>query len=512
MVTPASTASLFAQNRLNQLTDNLESIRFNMQRSRPRALAWRPTSTRISQIISALFFIMLNVSASSSSYASAINNTHEYQLSNGLKLIVKEDHRAPIFVSQLWYRIGSSNEPAGLTGISHVLEHMMFKGTTKTQPGEFAELITRYGGTHNAFTTKDHTGYYQLMPAGRLELILELEADRMKNLRIDPEQFQRELKVVMEERRQRTDDRPTSLAYEHFNAVAFAGTSYSQPVIGWMKDIEALTADQAMEWYQRWYAPNNATLVVVGDLNPDQVFEQVKRHFGSIPKSDLPQPKDVTGLNHRSGQRRIEMKLKTRLPHLYLGYRVPNVITAETPWEPYALEMLIGVLDGGFSARIEKELVRGNEIASSAGAGYSLYSRGDSLLIITGIPNQQKGFSLEDLETSLLAQLDRFKTELVSETELQRVRAQLISQRIFSQDSITAQANRIGHIESLGHSWRSLEEETAQLEAISAEQIQQVAKKYLTEDALNVARLIPIKESPKAISTVKTTANAGEAL
>ena len=448
-------------------------------------------------LISSLFTLLLfTLTATFGAQATPATNTHEYQLANGLKLIVKEDHRAPIFVSQLWYRIGSSNESAGQTGVSHVLEHMMFKGTTKTKAGEFAELITRYGGTHNAFTTRDHTGYYQVMPNDRLELILELEADRMKNLRIDEEEFQRELNVVMEERRQRTDDRPTSLAFEHFTAVAFAGTGYSHPVIGWMKDIEGLTAEQAMDWYKLWYAPNNATLVLVGDLNPAQVFEQVKRQFGSIPRSALPQSKPITGLGYRSGQRRIEMQLKIRMPHLYLGFRVPNVITAEHSWEPYALEMLIGVLDGGFSARIEKELVRGSEIASSAGAHYSLYSRGDSLLMITGIPNQQKGFSLDDLEAALLKQLNQFKTGLVSEDELKRVRAQLISQRVFSQDSITAQANRIGRIESLGRSWRTLEDETAQLQAVTAEQIQQVAQKYLSADAITAARLLPIKPAP----------------
>ncbi|MBV1914348.1 MAG: insulinase family protein [Pseudomonadales bacterium] len=444
----------------------------------------------------ALFASLQFILFCTSGYAQDSGDIHEYQLSNGLKLIVKEDHRAPIFVSQLWYRVGSSNEPGGLTGVSHVLEHMMFKGTEKTSPGEFAELITRYGGTHNAFTSRDFTGYYQLMPSDRLELALELEADRMTNLRIDEQEFQRELQVVMEERRQRTDDRPTSLAYEHFAAVAYAGTGYSQPVIGWMKDIEGLTVDQAMAWYKQWYAPNNATLVVVGDLEPDQVFEQVKHHFGSIPAATLPQAKPITGLGYHSGQRRIEMILKTRLPRLYLGFRVPNVITAEHAWEPYALEMLIGVLDGGFSARIEKELVRGSETASSAGASYGLYSRGDSLLMLTGVPNQQKGFSLDGLETALLDQLNRFKTEPVSKQELKRVRAQLIAQRVFSQDSITTQANRIAQIESLGRSWRSIDEEITHLNAVTAEQIQQVAQKYLTTDALNVARLLPQPTSP----------------
>ncbi|MBL4583299.1 MAG: insulinase family protein [Pseudomonadales bacterium] len=450
---------------------------------------FRLTNWFFKTLFSALFALLIT----SNGYASAFNNTHEYTLSNGLKLIVKEDHRAPIFVSQLWYGIGSSHETTGMTGVSHVLEHMMFKGTTKTKAGEFAELISRYGGTHNAFTTRDHTGYYQLMPNDRLELILELEADRMQNLRIDEEQFQRELKVVMEERRQRTDDRPTSLAYEHFTAVAFAGSGYSHPVIGWMKDIEGLTAKQAMDWYKLWYAPNNAVLVIVGDLDPKQVYAQVQRHFGSIPRIEFPQNKPITGLGYRSGQRRIEMKLKTRLPHLFLGFRAPNVITAEHPWEPYALELLVGVLDGGFSARIEKELVRGTEVASSAGAGYNLHSRGDSLITISGTPNLQKGFTLDDLENALIAQLDRFKTEPVSELELARVRTQLIAAQVFSQDSISAQASRIGKIESLGRSWRSLENDTAQLQAVTTEQIQQVAQKYLTSDALTALRLLPIK-------------------
>ena len=222
------------------------------------------------------------------------NGVHEYQLENGLKLIVKEDHRAPVMVSQVWYKVGASYEPDGITGVSHVLEHMMFKGTKTHPPGEFSRIIAENGGRENAFTSQDYTTYFQRMEASRLPISFELEADRMRRLQLQEEEFQKELRVVMEERRLRTDDKPTALTYEQFIATAYTASSYRSPTIGWMDDLENMTLTDLADWYRRWYAPNNATVVVVGDVDPDEVLRLARVYFGPLKPEKIEPPKPRT--------------------------------------------------------------------------------------------------------------------------------------------------------------------------------------------------------------------------
>ncbi|HVL00732.1 MAG TPA: pitrilysin family protein, partial [Dongiaceae bacterium] len=308
------------------------------------------------------------------------DRTFTHTLDNGLKIIVREDHRAPVMVSQVWYKVGSTYETPGLTGISHVLEHMMFKGTPKVPSGEFSKIVANYGGSENAFTTYDYTGYYQLMSARNLPLSIELEADRMQNALIPDGEFTKELQVVKEERRLRTDDDPNSLAYERFMATAFLSSGYHNPIIGWMHDIDRITAADVRVWYKQWYTPNNAILIVVGDVQAQQVFELAARYFGPIPRREVPKPqvnREVAGL----GERRTTVELPAKLPALFVGYNVPGINTGDEN-EVYALRMLAGVLDGGYSARIETDLVRRQQIAASAGAGYSGFSLGDTLFYL----------------------------------------------------------------------------------------------------------------------------------
>ena len=208
------------------------------------------------------------------------NGVHEYQLANGLKILVKEDHRAPVVVSQIWYKVGSSYEHSGSTGVAHVLEHMMFKGTKKHGPNEFSKIISANGGRENAFTGQDYTAYFQQLEKSRLPISFELEADRMANLNLRAEDFEKEVKVVMEERRMRTEDNPQALTYEQFAATAFVSSPYHHPIIGWMDDLEHMDVNDMRSWYKHWYAPNNATLVVAGDVDPDAVFELAKKYFG----------------------------------------------------------------------------------------------------------------------------------------------------------------------------------------------------------------------------------------
>ncbi len=414
--------------------------------------------------------------------------TFEHTLENGLKIIVREDHRAPVMVSQVWYKTGSSYETPGQTGVAHVLEHMMFKGTPKVPSGEFSKLIANYGGSENAFTTYDYTGYYQLMGARNLALSFELEADRMQNAIIPEDEFKKELEVVKEERRLRTEDDPNSLAYERFTASAYLSSGYHNPIIGWMHDLDRLTVDDVRTWYKQWYAPNNAILIVVGDVKATEVFELAARYFGPIPRRETPKSqfnREVAGV----GERRTTVELPAKLPLLYMGFNVPGINTAEHETDVYALRMLAGVLDGGYSARVETDMVRRQRVAASAGAGYGGFSLGDTLFYLSGVP--AKGHSLGDLEQAFNEQLTRLQTEQASPDELERVRAQIISSIVYQQDSISSQANQIGRMEAIGRSWREADQIADKLAEVTPEQIQAVARKYLVPARRTVTQLVP---------------------
>ncbi len=425
----------------------------------------------------------------------------EYKLDNGLKVIVKEDHRAPIAVSQVWYKVGSGYEPTGITGISHVLEHMMFNGTKTLAPGEFSRIISENGGDENAFTSRDYTAYFQTMAADRIEISFKLEADRMRNLILSAEQFVKELKVVKEERRMRTEDNPNALTYEQFNAVSFRSLPYAHPVIGWMNDLDNMQVDDLRNWYKRWYAPNNATLVVVGDVQPEQVLAMAQKHFGPLKAEEIPQQKPLREPPQR-GVIRTTVRAPARQPYLILGYKAPVLTTDTEEWEPYALEMLAAILDSGSSSRISKNLIRGREIAVSAGAGYSAFSRYADMLEMNGVP--AKGHTVAELEQALRGEIERLKSELVSAEELQRVQAQVVASQVYELDSVFYQAMQIGTLETVGLDWRLVDSYPEKMRSVTAEQVRAVAQKYLTDDSLTVAVLepLPIENKGQAATPV----------
>ena len=439
--------------------------------------------TRISRISRfSLFLLML------APPLSALANPQEYKLANGLKIIVKEDHRAPVVVSQIWYRAGSMDEFNGTTGVAHVLEHMMFKGTPSVPAGEFSKRIAAAGGRDNAFTNRDHTAYFQQLQKSRLDLSFQLESDRMQNLRLTDEEFAKEIKVVMEERRWRTDDKPQALVYEEMSAVAFQAHPYRRPVIGWMNDLENMTGQDARDWYHRWYAPNNAVLVVVGDVQPKAVFALAQKYFGTAKAKALPERKPQQE-PVQQGIRRVNVKAPAKLPYLLMAYHVPVLRNPEQDWEPYALEMLGGVLDGNESARLNKALVRDSRVASSAGAGYDAISRGPGLFLLDGTPSEGK--NVAELEAGIREQIEKIKQDGVTEDELLRVKAQVIAAQVYQQDSTFYQAMQIGEFETAGLSYKALDTRLAKLKEVTAAQIQEVARKYLIDDSLTVATLDP---------------------
>lgn len=417
------------------------------------------------------------------------SQVYETTLDNGLKIVVKEDHRSPVVVSQIWYKVGASTEPQGLSGVSHVLEHMMFKGTTTHKPGEFSRIIAENGGRENAFTGRDYTAYFQQLEKSRLAVSFELEADRMRNLLLQEDEVRKEVQVVMEERRMRTDDEPEAQLYEKFMATAFQVHPYKDPIIGSMQDLQNLGIGDLRTWYQRWYVPNNATLVVVGDVRPNEVFALARKYFGSIPRAKV-EPVSIAAEPAQQALRRMSVALPAEVPSLLMGYHVPQVTGQPGEWEPYALQVLTGVLDGGDSARFSKEVVRGAQIAASLNTEYNPYSPFPVLLLFSATP--ANGHTVADVEKAVRAQIERIKREPVSQAELRRVQAQVVAGDVYTRDSVFYQAMRIGMFETIGLKWQLIDDSVARIRSVTAEQVQQVAKKYLNEENLTVGVLNPL--------------------
>lgn len=421
----------------------------------------------------------------------------EYMLDNGMKIIVKEDHRAPVVVSQVWYKIGSSYEYQGSTGISHVLEHMMFKGTRTVPPGEFSRRIAAAGGRENAFTSRDHTAYFQQMQKDRLELSMQLEADRMANLVISDELFAKEIQVVMEERRLRTDDQAQSVVYERLMATAYQAHPYRRPIIGWMDDLQNMNAQDARDWYARWYAPNNATLVVAGDVQADEVVALAKKYFGALPARALPDRKPQAE-PEQVGAKRIVVKAPAQLPYLLMAWHAPTLRDWARDSEPYALQILAGVLSGNDSARLQNRLVKTQQIAVNASAGYEAVMRGPGMFMIDATPAQGK--SVVELEKAIRTEIARIQREGISEAELARVKAQVIAADVFQRDSLFYQAMQLGNYVIAGLPPEALERRVDRLRAVSAAEVQAVARKWLQDARLSVAELDPqpLQAKPRA--------------
>jgi zinc protease len=428
---------------------------------------------------------------------SALAETFERELANGLRVIVKEDHRAPTAVHMVWYRAGSIDETNGTTGVAHLLEHMMFKGTPTTGPGEFSRLVAAAGGRDNAFTSKDFTAYFQQVPKEKLAQMMGLEADRMRHLSLSPEEFAQEIKVVMEERRMRTDDQPQALLMEKMDAVALQANPYRVPVIGWMNDLENMTAQDARNWYERWYVPNNAFVVVVGDVVHDEVFALAERYYGPLAPRALPLRKPQVE-PEQTGIRRLTVKAPADLPVVLMAYKVPVIRDVEKDVDPYALEMLAAVLDGHDAARFSKNLIREQRLAVSAGTGYDRTARGPGLFYLQGSPSE--GRTRAELEAGFRAEIAKIAKDGVGEDELARAKAQLVASETYKLDSMFAQAMEIGTLESAGISHRADARIIAKLQAVTADAVKRVAQRYFIDDQLTVAELDPqpLPQAPRA--------------
>lgn len=442
-----------------------------------------------------IFLLFLLATPLSWAATSNAPQTHEFNLSNGLKLIVREDHRAPTVAHMVWYRAGSMDETNGRTGVAHVLEHMMFKGTKKVKAGEFSRLVAAVGGRENAFTSRDYTAYFQQVEKSKLEEVIKLEADRMSNLSFDDAEFDKEIQVIMEERRLRTEDNPSSLLNESLMATAYMSSPYRHPVIGWMNDLLNMKAADARDWYRTWYAPNNATVVISGDVDPQNILKLVEQYYGVIASHDLPVRKPQIEPPQK-GIKQVQVKAAADSAQLAMAWKVPRLEPGklDDP-EPYALELLTAVLDGYDNARLNRVLVKQEKVVNDVGVGYDMISRGPELFLISA--TMAKGKTVAQAQASIRKALTEIKEKGILESELRRIKVRILSDQIYKRDSIFGQAMEIGSNEMAGFSWKDIDSMLEKMQAITPVQVQEVAKKYLVDEGLTIAVLDPqARKSP----------------
>ena len=410
----------------------------------------------------------------------------EFVLDNGLKVLLLEDHKSPAVTFQVWYRVGSRNEKDGKSGLSHFLEHMMFKGTPSIKPEEYSRIIAKNGGRSNAFTTSDVTVYFATMSRDKIGIELEMEADRMANALLGDTYFEPEKKVIQEERRLRTDDKPVAALDEVTSAVAYTVHPYRRPVIGWMDDIQNLSRQDLVDHYKLYYAPNNAFIVIAGDFSTEEILPKIKAAFEKIPRGPEP-PKVRAEEPPQRGERRVFLKKEAELPFVMMFYHAPNLKSPDN----FALDLLTVVLAGGRSSPLYHDLVYQKRLARSVDANYSSVSMDPGGFSITA--QLMPGKEPPEVEREIDTLVDKIKSELISERDLQKAKNQVESSFIFAQDSIFGQAMKIGSYEANG-GWRQMDQYIDGIRRVTREDIQRVAREYLDRDRRTVGMLIPTKD------------------
>lgn len=413
----------------------------------------------------------------------------EYILSNGMKVLLVEVPKAPVATVQVWYKVGSRNEVMGRAGLSHMLEHMMFKGTAKYPKGSFSRIVRKNGGIDNAFTSQDFTAYFENVAADRVGLALELEADRMQGLVLDDSEFQTEREVVKEERRLRSEDDPQGALVEALFAQAFLSHPYHWPVIGWFADLDAMSLEDLQRHYDTFYSPNNATLVIVGDIKTESLLPAIKRLFEPIPRGPFPK-QTLSPEPEQRGERRFLLKREAQVPFVMMGFRVPNYSNEDS----YALDILESILSHGKSSRLYQSLVYDQKNSLAVGAEYSVLQTDPGLFYFYSLVNP--GAKVEGVEEAIQREIVRLQNEPPSEQELQRAKNQVEAARVFEQDSNFRHAMLMGQAESVGAGWRRIDQFVERIRAVTAKDIQRVAKQYLTPDNRTVGILIPLPPSP----------------
>ena len=415
----------------------------------------------------------------------------EATLENGLRVLVQDDPRNPIVAVQVFYRVGSRNERPGATGLAHFLEHMMFKGTPTYGRGQISRLIEENGGRENAYTTKDVTSYYTNIAADKLDLVLRIEADRMRHLLLDAAEIDSERKVVMEERRMRSEDDPDGLVNEAMSSLAFVAHPYRWPIIGWMSDIARINRAELRAFYDTYYLPNNAIVVIAGDVRAPAALAMVRRHFAGVRRGPAPPPVTAVEPPAIDERRLVVRREQAQLPVVNIAWHVPNHTSPDAP----ALELLSTVLSSGRASRLYQKLVYEKRMVLGAGGDYSYFSLDPSLFWFYAAP--LPGQAPEAVEQALLAEIERLKQEVVPEEELARARNQIEASFVWEQDSVFSRASALGRFEMLG-SWRLFDDYLPRLRAVTAADLQRVARTYFALDRKNVSILLPLEPAAPA--------------
>lgn len=420
--------------------------------------------------------------------------THEFVLDNGLKVIVHEDHRAPVVTSQLWFKVGSIDEAPGQTGLSHALEHMLYQGSSKTCAGEAAAILESLGAVENAVTHKDVTLYYQTLATPYLGVAFELMADLMSTAHLRAEDLTPEMAVIREERRLQVDDSPSATALERLMTLASPSSSYRTPVIGWMSDLHRLNAADLRAWYESRYAPGNATLVVVGDVTLDQVKPLAERYFGAL--ANRPSPPVLKPLElPEPGVRKLSLYQAVPSPELIMAFNVPGLATAEVRQTAHALRLIEMLLAGSQSARLPKRLTHQEQLFSHVSSTYDVYSRSDTLLVLRARLNGKHAASLDEAQTRIWQILDELRSTPPPIEELERARTQLIARRIYARDFIENTAQHLGALESAGLSWQLMDQEVAEFKKVTPDDIRRAAQTYLIRERLSSAHVLVEKNT-----------------
>ena len=436
----------------------------------------------------------------------------QFTLANGLTVIVKPDRRAPTAAHMLWVRVGSIDEVDGTSGVAHVLEHMLFKGTATTKPGEFSRRVAALGGRDNAFTSRDATGYHQQIPSNKLEDVMRMESDRFANNQWVDDEFKREMEVVKEERRSRTEESPRALMYEAATAMTFTASPYRRPIVGWMSDLDAMKPQDARDFYKRWYVPGNAAVVVAGDVDVAEVKRLAEKYYGPLVARPVPErkPRDEP---EQTGARRMDFKGVASQAYVSLSFKVPKLEAADfadpaAGRDALALTVLAAVLDGYSGARLARALEQGdNRLADSADAYNGLLGRGPQVFGLGGVP--APGKTAEQVAVALREQVALVAKSGVSEAELNRVKTQWAASETYKLDGVFNQARELGSNWIGGLPLDASAILIAKLRSVTSAEVQSVANKYFGDDQLNIATLVPQPLDPNRKPRAKLPAAAG---
>jgi zinc protease len=428
-----------------------------------------------------------------------------YTLQNGLQVVVIEDHLAPVVTQMVWYRVGAADEDQGHSGIAHFLEHLMFKGTKDVGPGEFSKIIARNGGEDNAFTFYDYTAYFQTIAASRLDLVMKLEADRMQNLTLTDDQVYPERDVIVEERRQRIDNSPEARLVEALRYTLMVNSPYGRPAIGWKQEMEALTTADAVAWYKKWYAPNNATLIVVGDVKPEEVKALAEKYYGPIPSHAVPERVRPQVAPLDGNERRVTLRdPNIHQPNFVRLYVAPN-FSAKTRKQALALEVFDEIFGSTTTSRLYQALAVKSKVATAAGSSYDDTAVDPVAYDLFASP--APGKDIADVEKAMDVEIQKVLKDGVTAAEVSDAKTRLVADAILARDSLNGPANSVGEALATGQTIDDIENWPDAINAVTLDDVNEAARAVFGSKGMSASGWLLPAEGTKAPMDAAAAAN-----